>query len=407
MRRPAIAPEPTGVTGLAGPGRLSRSVRRLPSRAVSLPSLEQHPHAQAVLGPALTGGRASHAYLFHGPPGAGKRDAALGLAAALIADGSPDAAGAARRVREGVHPDFTHVRPSGAGAMIKEDIEEPVVMGATRTPFEARRRVFLLEQADTMNDTVANRLLKTLEEPPDYVHLILVTDRFGDVLPTIVSRCQPVRFEAPTPQQLRDVLGRAGASPEVADACARLGLGDAERARRLALGDGPALRHGAERLARAIVRGDLVDRPWESVLKVMGDRAHAEYDVRIAATEEAVALLPKKEQKRAQKEGETAAKRMMRRTMNEALDHGLQLTGLWFRDLACVVDGVPELAHNADRRAELTADAELVPDARALRDAVALVDETRARFQLNVTEELALEALASRVERRLAAVRDA
>lgn len=374
---------------------------------MSLPALDQHPHAKAVLGAALDGTRASHAYLFHGPPGAGKRDVAIGLAAALIADGSADPAGAARRVREGVHPDFTRVRPSGAGQMIKDDIEEPVVLGATRTPFESRRRVFVLEQAESMNDTVANRLLKTLEEPPEFVHLILVTDRLGDVLPTIVSRCQPVRFEAPTPQQLRDVLARAGAGPEAADACARLGLGDADRARRLALADGPALRQGAEGFARAVVRGTLADRPWAAILQVMGNRAHTELETRSAATEEAVAMLPKKEQNRARKEGETAAKRMMRRTANEALDHGLQLTGLWLRDVACVVDGVPELAHHSDRSAELAADAALVPDAAALRDAVALVDETRARFQLNVTEELALEALAFRLDRRLAPARDA
>lgn len=373
---------------------------------MTLSSLDQHPHAKAVLGAALDGGRASHAYLFHGPPGAGKRHAAIDLAAALIADGSADPAGAARRVREGVHPDFTHVRPSGAGAMIKDDIEEPVVLGATRTPFESRKRVFVLEQAETMNDTVANRLLKTLEEPPEFVHLILVTDRLGDVLPTIVSRCQPVRFEAPTPQQLRDVLARAGAGPEVAEACARLGLGDADRARRLALGDGPALRHGAEVFARAVVRGDLSAQPWRGILQVMGDRAHTEYDARVAATDETVAMLPKKEQNRARKEGDVAAKRMMRRTSAEALDHGLQLTGLWLRDVACVVDGVPELAHHSDRGAELAQDAELVPDGRALRDAVALVDETRSRFQLNVTEELALEALASRLERRLAGARE-
>jgi DNA polymerase III subunit delta' len=373
---------------------------------VALPSLDQHPHAKAVLGAALDGTRASHAYLFHGPPGAGKRAAAIDVAAALISAGSGDPAGAARRVREGVHPDFTHVRPSGAGAMIKDDIEEPVVLGATRTPFESRKRVFVLEQAESMNDTVANRLLKTLEEPPEFVHLILVTDRLGDVLPTIVSRCQPVRFEAPTPQQLRDVLARAGAGPEVAEACARLGLGDADRAKRLALGDGPALRHGAEVLARAVVRGELHDQPWQGILKVMGDRSHTEYEARVAATDEAVAMLPKKEQNKVRKEGDVAAKRMMRRTMAEALDHGLQLTGLWLRDVACVVDGVPELAHHSDRTAELAQDAALVPDARALREAVALVDETRARFQLNVTEELALEALASRLERRLAVGRE-
>jgi DNA polymerase-3 subunit delta' len=95
----------------------------------------------------------------------------------------------------------------------------------------------------------------------------------------------------------------------------------------------------------------------------------------------------------------------MRRAANEALDHGLQLTGLWLRDVACVVDGVPELVHHSDRLPALQEDARVVPDSAALRDGVELVDETRSRFALNVTEELALETLASRLERRLAAAR--
>lgn len=380
-----------------------------PPPSVPLPGLDQHPHARAVLGAALPRPdgtcRASHAYLFHGPPGAGKRDTAVALAAALLSDGAADPGGAARRVRDGVHPDFTLVRPSGAAALLVGDIEEPVVLGATRTPFEARRRVFVLDQADTLNDQAANKLLKTLEEPPDFVHLILVTDRPGDVLPTIASRCQAVRFEAPTPAQLRDLLARSGAGPEQADACARLGLGDANRAKALALGDGPALRHAAERLARATIHGELASHPWEGVLKVMGDRAHARLDAETERLEADVALLPKKEQNKARKAGETTAKRQMRRAMSEALDHGLQLTGLWLRDVACVVDGAPELVHHTDRLQQLREDAELVPDGAALRDGIEIVDDTRARFKLNVTEELALESLATRLERRLAAAR--
>jgi len=373
---------------------------------VSLPGLDHHPHARAVLDAAIgPGGRASHAYLFHGPPGAGKRDAAVALAATLLSQGAPNPADAARRVGAGVHPDFTRVVPSGAAEMLVADIEEPVVLGATRTPFESHKRVFVLEQADTMSDTVANKLLKTLEEPPEFVHLVLVTDRFADVLPTIVSRCQAVRFEPPSPAQLRDLLARAGAGPEQADACARLGLGDASRAKRLALGDGPALRHAAETFARATIAGDLASHPWTGVLKVTGDRAHARLDEETARLEADILLLPKKEQNKARKAAETTAKRQMRRAMSEALDHGLQLTGLWLRDVACVVDGVPELVHNSDRADAVAADAARVPDSGALRDAVALVDETRSRFALNVTEELACEALASRLDRRLATAR--
>ncbi|HEY3186250.1 MAG TPA: AAA family ATPase, partial [Solirubrobacteraceae bacterium] len=156
--------------------------------------LEPHPHARLVLGGALADDQPSHAYLFHGPSGTGKRAAARAFAAELLAAGADDPDAVRLRVQHGAHPDLTWVRPTGAHVMRVDDIEEPVVAAATHTPFEAKRRVFVLERVDTMNDEVANRLLKTLEEPPAYVHLILLTDQLGMVLDTVVSRCQLVRF---------------------------------------------------------------------------------------------------------------------------------------------------------------------------------------------------------------------
>ena len=97
------------------------------------------------------------------------------------------------------------------------------------------------------------------------------------------------------------------------------------------------------------------------------------------------------------------AKRAARRAQTAALDRGLALVGLWLRDVACVLDGVPELAHNSDRAELLAQDAGLgVPPAR-LRAAQGLVDETRASFELNLNEELALDALGSRLARELRA----
>src|ERR1700693_5942602 len=98
--------------------------------------LERHPHARAVLMPALAhGGRASHAYLFHGPGGAGKRSAARAVAAELLAPGSPESDGARARAMSGAHPDLTWVAPSGAHEMLVGDIDQPVVAAASKTPF--------------------------------------------------------------------------------------------------------------------------------------------------------------------------------------------------------------------------------------------------------------------------------
>jgi DNA polymerase III subunit delta' len=355
-----------------------------------LAGTEDHPHAAAVLS-----GEASHAYLFEGPAGCGKEDVAREFAAALLSEGAADPASAAARVRSGAHPDLTWIAPTSSAGLLVGDIDRPVVAAAAMTPFESSRRVFVIEQADALNDQAANRMLKTLEEPPDYAHLILLTSRPGKVLPTIASRCQHVRFSTPTDERVAAQLERHGVAPELALACARLGLGDVERALRLALGDGPALRAGAEAFARACLSGSLVERPWVAVLqraRDLGAAAGAEVEARTAADAE---LVPKKEQRKVQREGDERAKRAARRAMQAALDQGLELTGLWFRDVACVADGIEDLIHNADRMEALRADAEGHSSA-ALREAQDAVEETRRRLDVNVSEELALDQLAYR-----------
>src|ERR687896_1113658 len=183
--------------------------------------LDQHPHAAAVLGAALDG-RPAHAYLLHGPAGTGKRAAARDFAAALLARDTPDPESARTRVEHGAHPDLTWVAPSGAHEMLRRDVQESVVAAAAHTPFESTHRVFVLERADTMNDEAANALLKTLEEPPPYVVLLLLTDRPSQVLPTISSRCQPVRFDPMPAAELARRLREEGVPEDTATACARL-----------------------------------------------------------------------------------------------------------------------------------------------------------------------------------------
>lgn len=367
-----------------------------------LPGTEHHPHARATLGAALApGGHASHAYLFHGPAGSGKRTAARAFAAALLADGAADPAGARTRVEHGTHPDLTWVSPSGAHEMLVGDVE-PVIAGAALTPFEAAKRVFVLERADTLIEQAANKLLKTLEEPASFVHLILLTDRLAEVLPTIRSRCQLVRFDALPPAALAERIGRRGIAPEQAAACARLALGDGERALELALGDGPALRHGGEALARAALAGRVAqEAPWRGLLDVRkrrGDAAVAELEARLA---EELELVSRRERKRVENEYADRIRRTRRRVETGALDLGLQLSGLWLRDVACVAWGAADLVHHVDRAEALSEDAG-GRDPQRLRAGVELVEDTRRRLRSNVTEELALEVLAYRLEGLLA-----
>jgi DNA polymerase-3 subunit delta' len=363
-------------------------------------ALDAHPHALAVLGAALRD-EPAHAYLLHGPAGTGKRAVARAFAGELLARGARDPENAKLRAQHGSHPDLTWVAPSGAHEMLRRDVDEAVVAAAAHTPFEARYRVFVLERADTLIEQAANALLKTLEEPPAYVVLLLLTDRPTQVLPTIASRCQPVRFDPLPTEQVAASLN--GIPEPTATACARLSLGDGEKARELAFGDGPRLRAAAEQLARApLHRATAQHRPWRAVLAQAGARGEAAKEQVEQALAEELEYLPKKEHKRRQTEYAERARRAERRARTEALDHALQLAGLWYRDLAAVRAGAPELAFHADRAPELQQDAE-GRDPHALTAALELVDDTRARLVLNVSEELACEALAYRLEETLSA----
>ena len=295
-----------------------------------------------VLTTALAGSP-SHAYLFHGPAGTGKSTAARAFAAELLAEGSDDPESVRHRVGAGTHPDLTWVRPSGAHVMRVDDVEGPVVSAATRTPFEASRRVFVLERVDTMNDEVANRLLKTLEEPAHYVHLILLTESLGRVLDTVVSRCQLVRFEPLPAARIAAALEAEGVPPERALACAGLSLGNATRARFLASAEGQELRAEVDAL-----RGGRAARRRR---RSPGGRCSSAPSAPAAAAEERAAeereqrleLEPKGRERRAlERDMEDAAKRDGRRARTAVLDLALTLTELAFRDLVCVAEGAPE-----------------------------------------------------------------
>ncbi len=366
-----------------------------------LPGIDAHPHARAVLLPALApGGHPSHAYLFHGPPGTGKRALARAFAAALLAEGARSPATVAERVARDSHPDMTWVTPSGAAEMLVADIEEPVVAAAVRTPFESARRVFVIEAVDTMNDQAANRMLKTLEEPPAFAHLLLLSDRREDVLATIASRCQQVRFDPLPASCIAAAL--QGVGEDQAQACARLALGDADLARRLASEQGAPLRASAEQFVRATLAGATATRPWLGLLeaaKAAGTAAGEAAQERMASELE---MIPSKERKRFEREGLDARRRGERRARTQALEVALRLIELWLRDVMCVSEGASELVHALDRRAELEEDAQGREGTR-LREGIALVGDTRLSLQLNVSEELALEALAYRLEGLLGA----
>jgi DNA polymerase-3 subunit delta' len=251
-----------------------------------------------------------------------------------------------------------------------------------------------------MNDEVANRLLKTLEEPPGYVHMVLVTDQLGQVLDTVVSRCQLVRFDPlPTPR-IAAALESEGVDAASADACARLALGDGGRARFLAGDDGRALRADVEAMVRAaLADADGAAEPWRALL-TRAEEGREAAEVKVADERKVrLELEPKDRERRAlEREFEEMAKRSGRRARTQLLELGLELATLTFRDLVCLAEGARDAVLATDR-IDALAGAAQARDPRKLREAAELCEDTRQSLQLNVQEDLALAALSLRLRR--------
>src|ERR687885_258120 len=205
---------------------------------------------QAVGRLRRAGERPSHAYLLAGPRGAGVFEAARCFAAALVCpEGACGTCNACRRARSARHPDVIEVEPAGTFVVV-DQIEE-IMKEAFTSPFEAERKVIIVTEADRMNEPAANKLLKTLEEPPARTHFLLLSEAPDELLPTVRSRCQRIDFAALSDAAVAAALVSSGVDPDLAAAPARLASGRLDRARALAgrsatgVGTSPSVSAGA------------------------------------------------------------------------------------------------------------------------------------------------------------------
>jgi DNA polymerase-3 subunit delta' len=189
--------------------------------------------ARTALLRAIERGHLAHAYLFEGPPGVGKRNAALGLAMALDCPAAPGtgcgACDVCRRIEAGLHPDVPTFGPTGAGGQIVVDDAKTILALARTRPHEAAARVIVIVQADALNPNAANCLLKTLEEPLPGNHLVLCTSAPDRLLPTIRSRTQRIRFQQLGAAALLDLARARGVPAARAEIAAALADGSAAR----------------------------------------------------------------------------------------------------------------------------------------------------------------------------------
>jgi DNA polymerase III subunit delta' len=380
--------------------------------AVLEQATEHQARARVALSAALAAGP-SHAYLFRGPRGAGKRAAARALAAEILAAAAADPEDARRRalLDPSPHPDLVWISPRGAQHLV-EEVRERVIRAAAYRPFEGGKRVFVIEAAEAMRDESQNALLKTLEEPPEFAHLILLSSEPEALLETVASRCQPIEF-APLPAAVveaqlatssiadgtisADMPPKSSRRPEEVAAAARLAAGDPERGLLLLAESGRALRGEVEAALTAALDGDVAKAPWKALLA----RAEAAGEEAEGAAREALEAAAEAGVKRSAKDLADEAKRAGRRRRTEILDLGLELCAAWLRDLAALASGAGEVVFNSDRLDVLGAQASGLDPAAARRGAE-LVAAARRSLDLNVSEELALEALFFRLERLLA-----
>jgi len=340
-------------------------------------------------------GRPPHALLLAGPPQVGKTTLADDLAAGLLCTAEDPAArpcrscAACRKVAHGNHADLHRLVPEGAGDQIRLAQVQALIGDLALIAMEGRFRVAIVEQAHRLNQDAQNALLKTLEEPAPFAHLILICSEPELLAETILSRCAPVEFGPLAPDAVLEALG-AG---EEAAAAARLSGGDVELARLLLGERGTALRATAEAAARAARSPDPPPEPWRGLLDAAseaGQEAGAEEERRLVEEAEATARRGRKG--KLTREATEQVKRTERRARTQTLDLGLALCCDWYRDLAAVASGADDVVLNADRREQLAEDAEGLDPANA-RSAVEWVLDTRRRLRVNVSEELALEAL--------------
>lgn len=347
------------------------------------------PQVRGFLRASVENGRVTHAYLFTGPAGSNKTLAAYALAEALICGcGECDAC---RKVRRRKHPDVHYYAPEGAVGYLVDQVRD-IVADTALAPIQASSKVYIVDRVDLMNAASANAFLKTLEEPPDDVVLILLGRTRESVLPTIVSRCSVVPFRhIPATEAAGIIAQQAGVTP----ARARIGLAACD---------------GSITKTIEFVKSNERMEFRKSVLGVMGRLASMDSWACIEAARELVDLAkaPLDEIRAAQeaeiRENEdflakSAIRRIEERNKKaltakslESLHQVASIAASFLRDVLAVCAQLPELVVNADVMTAIEEAASATDEARIAR-AIASVRACSAAISYNVSPETCFDAL--------------
>ncbi|MGW3393602.1 DNA polymerase III subunit delta' [Streptomyces hydrogenans] len=365
--------------------------------------------AQAAGEPDPEASKMTHAWLFTGPPGAGRVDAARAFAAALQCV-SPDRAlggvpgcgfcTGCHTVLVGTHADVTTVSAVGTEILVK-DMRDTVRKSFT-SPANGRWQVILVTDAERLNEKSANAVLKAVEEPAPRTVWLLCAPSVEDVLPTIRSRCRHLTLRTPSVEAVADVLiRRDGIEPEAAHAAARATQGHVDRARRLATDERARARRAVvlKLPLRVADIGGCLKAAQELVDAAAEDAKQVAEEVDTKETEELKAALGAVQGGRMprgtaglMKELEDKQKRRGRRTQLDSLDLALtDLTG-FYRDVLTLQLGTRSALANEDVRDAVERIARDTTPERTLRRVEAVL-ACREALERNVAPLLAVEAM--------------
>lgn len=363
------------------------------------------PKVREFLRSCVSSDRVSHAYLFCGPAGSNKTQAAYAFARAILCEGDPcaDCEGCTsqmcRHIVRKAHPDVHYLAPEGAQGYVVDQIRD-VMADTLLAPIQAKRKVYIIDRVDLLGTAAANAFLKTLEEPPSDVVLILLGRTRESVLPTIVSRCQVVPFRhIPASEAAGILVQNTGCTlPEASIAIEACGGSIAKAADFLRSKERARLRLTMTQALASLARADDLDVLGYAAKIVLASKAPLD---QVRREQERV-LDERSEflQKSALKTLETRHKRALSQASFELLRQMTSVAKSWLRDVEMICSGVERLAINVDCLDALRDCASHTDLARVCR-ALMRVQAADEAISYNVSPQVSIEAMLFEIREEL------
>lgn len=306
---------------------------------------------------SVKNGSVGHAYCLDGPQGIGKSTVALAFSKAVLCKSLDDkpcnSCSVCLKVNHLNHPDLHIIEPEGVSIKNKqiEDFQHEIQL----KPYESNRKIFIIKNANGMTVSAQNRLLKTLEEPPEYALIILLSSNVNGFLPTIKSRCQILKFKRVPAEEIASVLvNRYKVSEEEAKILATFS-------------------HGIMGNALQLMESSEFREDREEIVKIIEDLLNKDKFIALKSSE---FFIEKKD---------------------KIYDY-LDIILLWFRDLLVLKETNSEqLLVNIDKKSTLQSHLNFIADEK-ISDIIDIIEKTKKDIKANANLQLAIEMMLLKIQ---------